>query len=562
MGNIVKKILVANRGEIALRVVRTAREMGISTVAVYSEQDRNAQYVQLADESYLLSGDTYASTYLNEDLLIGILHRSGANAVHPGYGFLSEVPSFADKVEKAGAIWVGPHPQALIDLGDKITARRVAKSAQVPPVPGISEPVRELRTLLDFSHTYGYPVMMKRTDGGGGRGITVVHDDDEMRRFYMNHDAMQGGDLDEYFIEKFIDKARHVETQCGRDRFGDFTVYSTRDCSVQRRNQKLVEEAPAPFLPDEVINQLETYSRSLFNKVDYIGLGTCEFMVTPHRKVYFLEVNPRLQVEHTVSEEVCGLDLVREQIDIADGGHLTPAPAPRGHSFELRITSEDPATNLTPSSGTLERIVWPSGPGLRIDTGVEQGDNLFLINRAGTAQKIYTALPYVDDVSIRPALPDGLVIHITERIPTAVIQGGEGWWIIDKKGMIVEAVSSGTQEGLARVTGLTALLPAVGTKVAVEDAETFRLESLLELLAAMEEWNMVGKVSEIDLSSSANLQMDYDGRFTVRIPMSADFSRKLRALDAVMQELQPNESGTIDLTREDEVRVIPDYGGN
>ena len=187
---------------------------------------------------------------------------------------------------------------------------------------------------------------------------------------------MQGGDLDEYFIEKFIDKARHVETQCGRDRFGDFTVYSTRDCSVQRRNQKLVEEAPAPFLPDEVINQLEAYSRSLFNKVDYIGLGTCEFMVTPHRKVYFLEVNPRLQVEHTVSEEVCGLDLVREQIDIADGGHLTPAPAPRGHSFELRITSEDPATNLTPSSGTLERIVWPSGPGLRIDTGVEQGDTV------------------------------------------------------------------------------------------------------------------------------------------------------------------------------------------
>ena len=243
-------------------------------------------------------------------------------------------------------------------------------------MPGISEPVRELRTLLDFSHAYGYPVMMKRTDGGGGRGITVVHDDDEMRRFYMNHDAMQGGDLDEYFIEKFIDKARHVETQCGRDRFGDFTVYSTRDCSVQRRNQKLVEEAPAPFLPDEVIIQLETYSRSLFNKVDYIGLGTCEFMVTPHRKVYFLEVNPRLQVEHTVSEEVCGLDLVREQIDIADGGHLTPAPAPRGHSFELRITSEDPATNLTPSSGTLERIVWPSGPGLRIDTGVEQGDTV------------------------------------------------------------------------------------------------------------------------------------------------------------------------------------------
>ena len=417
MGNIVKKILVANRGEIALRVVRTAREMGISTVAVYSEQDRNAQYVQLADESYLLSGDTYASTYLNEDLLIGILHRSGANAVHPGYGFLSEVPSFADKVEKAGAIWVGPHPQALIDLGDKITARRVAKSAQVPPVPGISEPVRELRTLLDFSHTYGYPVMMKRTDGGGGRGITVVHDDDEMRRFYMNHDAMQGGDLDEYFIEKFIDKARHVETQCGRDRFGDFTVYSTRDCSVQRRNQKLVEEAPAPFLPDEVINQLETYSRSLFNKVDYIGLGTCEFMVTPHRKVYFLEVNPRLQVEHTVSEEVCGLDLVREQIDIADGGHLTPAPAPRGHSFELRITSEDPATNLTPSSGTLERIVWPSGPGLRIDTGVEQGDTVSPKFDSMMGKVIVTAQNRLDAVARVRRVLDELVI---EGVPTPI----------------------------------------------------------------------------------------------------------------------------------------------
>ena len=372
----VNKLLVANRGEIALRVIRTAHEMGIATVAVYAEQDRNAQYVDLADESYLLSGDTYKDTYLNEDRLIEILQRSGANAVHPGYGFLSEVPSFAEKVERAGAIWVGPHPQALIDLGDKITARRVAKAAQVPPVPGISEPVRALRTLLDFAHTYGYPVMMKRTDGGGGRGITVVADDDALRRFYMNHDAMQGGDLDEYFIEKFIDKARHVETQCGRDRFGGFTVYSTRDCSVQRRNQKLIEEAPAPFLPKEVIDQLTTYSRRLFERVGYVGLGTCEFMVTPQRKVYFLEVNPRLQVEHTVSEEVCGLDLVREQITIADGGHLTSAPEPRGHSFELRITSEDPATNLTPSSGTLERIVWPSGPGVRIDTGVETGDTV------------------------------------------------------------------------------------------------------------------------------------------------------------------------------------------
>ena len=301
----VNKLLVANRGEIALRVVRTAREMGIPTVTVYAEQDRHAQYVQMADDAYLLSGDTYKDTYLNEDLLIDILQRSGADAVHPGYGFLSEVASFAQKVLDAGATWVGPNPKALVDLGDKITARRVATFAKVPPVPGISQSISDMRLLLDFAHTHGYPLMLKRTDGGGGRGITLVHNDDELRGFYMNHDALQGGDLDEYFVERFIDKGRHVETQCGRDSHGNFTVYSTRDCSVQRRNQKLVEEAPAPFLSDGVLEQLETYSRRLFEAVDYIGLGTCEFMVTEQGKVYFLEVNPRLQVEHTVSEEVC-----------------------------------------------------------------------------------------------------------------------------------------------------------------------------------------------------------------------------------------------------------------
>ena len=376
MAQTVKKLLIANRGEIALRVVRTAKEMGIATVAVYAEQDRDSQYVDMADEAYLLSSDTYKDTYLNEDLLIDMLRRSGANAVHPGYGFLSEVPGFAQKVEAAGALWVGPHHHALTELGDKITARRVALRAKVPPVPGISEPVADVRMLLDFAHTHGYPIMMKRTDGGGGHGIAVVHDDEELRRFYTNHDALQGGDLNEYFIEKFVDQARHVETQSGRDSHGNFTVYSTRDCSVQRRNQKLIEEAPAPFLEPSIVDTLEEYSRRLFETVDYTGLGTCEFMVTPNGKVYFLEVNPRLQVEHTVSEEVSGLDLVREQLVIASGGELTPAPAPRGHSIELRITSEDPDTNLTPGAGTLERIVWPSGPGVRIDTGVVEGDTV------------------------------------------------------------------------------------------------------------------------------------------------------------------------------------------
>ena len=376
MVNNVSKLLVANRGEIALRVVRTAREMGIRTVAVYAEQDRDEQYVDMADEAYLLPGDTYRDTYLNEDLLIGILHRSGADAVHPGYGFLSEVPSFATKVREVGAVWVGPDPKALVDLGDKITARRVAARAKVPPVPGISEPVKDMRELLDFAQTHGYPIMMKRTDGGGGRGITIVHNDDELRSFYLSHDALQGGDLDEYFVERFIDKARHVETQCGRDSHGDFVVYSTRDCSVQRRNQKLIEEAPAPFMPPKALEALERYSRGLFEAVDYVGLGTCEFMLTEQGKVYFLEVNPRLQVEHTVSEQVCGLDLVREQLTIAAGGHLTRPESIRGHSFELRITCEDPATNLTPSSGTLTGLQWPAGPGIRVDSGVKAGDTI------------------------------------------------------------------------------------------------------------------------------------------------------------------------------------------
>ncbi|RSX55420.1 acetyl/propionyl/methylcrotonyl-CoA carboxylase subunit alpha [Bifidobacterium samirii] len=370
----VKKLLIANRGEIALRVVRTAREMGIATVAVYAEQDRDAQYVAMADEAYLLPGDTYKDTYLNQDRLLGLLERSGADAVHPGYGFLSENADFAAAVIARGATWVGPSPRALMDLGDKITARRVAVRAKVPPVPGLNESAGDIRALYDFAHTHGYPIMMKRTDGGGGRGITIVRDDDELRGFYLNHDAMQGGDLGDYFIERFIDRGRHVETQCGRDAHGDFVVYSTRDCSVQRRNQKLIEEAPAPFLAPETVERLERYSRALFEAVDYVGLGTCEFMVTANDKAYFLEVNPRLQVEHTVSEEVCGLDLVREQLTIAAGGHVGEPPAPRGHSFELRITCEDPATNLTPGTGTLTALRWPSGPGIRVDSGVVEGD--------------------------------------------------------------------------------------------------------------------------------------------------------------------------------------------
>ncbi|MFC0266250.1 ATP-binding protein [Alloscardovia macacae] len=373
-----KKLLIANRGEIALRVIRTAQEMGIQTVAIYSDQDRLAPYVQRASEAYHMPGDTYNETYLNVERILEIAERAHADAIHPGYGFLSENPDFARRVLDAGLTWVGPRPEALHELGDKITARRFAERAQVTPVPGISEPVSDVHTLLHFCSTHGYPAMLKRADGGGGRGITVVRTEDDVRAFFMSHDALQGGDLDKYFIEKFVSEARHVETQCGRDAAGHFTVYSTRDCSVQRRNQKLIEEAPAPFLSDSVEETLYLFSQRLFEAADYVGLGTCEFMVTAQQDVYFLEVNPRLQVEHTVSEEVCGIDLVREQLVIADGGGVSVQgrAATRGHSFELRITSEDPAKNLTPGSGVIESLHFPEGPGIRVDFGVSAGDTI------------------------------------------------------------------------------------------------------------------------------------------------------------------------------------------
>lgn len=369
-------LLVANRGEIALRVIRTAKEMGIDTVAVFADADRNSRYVHEATHAYHLPGATAAETYLNQDLLLEIMSRAGANAVHPGYGFLSENSEFAAKVCDSGHTWIGPTAAVLDGLGDKITACKTAKTAGVPSVPGISEPVSALEPLLEFANQAGYPVMMKRADGGGGRGITLINNDQEMKDFYDAHNSIQGGDLDAYFVEKFVHRARHVETQSGRDQAGNFRVYSTRDCSVQRRNQKLIEEAPAPFLSATVADKLHEYSAKLFHTVGYVGLGTCEFLVTPDEEVYFLEVNPRLQVEHTVTEEVCGLDLVREQIRIAAGETISELPPSRGHSFELRITCEDPIQGLTPVAGALTKIHWPAGPGIRIDSGVEIGDEV------------------------------------------------------------------------------------------------------------------------------------------------------------------------------------------
>lgn len=363
---------MANRGEIALRVVRTAREMGVSTVAVYCAQDRDAAYAREADEAYLLPGRDGCDAYLDAASILAVAGRAGADAIHPGYGFLSEKPDFARAVLDAGLVWIGPSPEALDALGDKVSARGVAHAAGVPVVPGTSAALTGPDDVTHFVACNGYPVVMKRADGGGGRGISVLNDDDDLHTFLQAHGS--GDDITSYFAERFVAHARHVETQCGRDSRGGFVVYSTRDCTVQRRHQKLIEEAPAPFLGDDVVSRLRGWSRALFETVGYVGLGTCEFMVEPDGSAYFLEVNPRLQVEHTVSEEVCGLDLVREQIVIASGGEASAPRRPRGHSIELRITSEDPRAGLTPGSGRIEDIRWPAGPGIRVDAGVGRGD--------------------------------------------------------------------------------------------------------------------------------------------------------------------------------------------
>lgn len=361
----ISRILVANRAEIALRVIRTARDMGIKSVAVYTDSDINAQFVAQADEAYAIGSD-----YMDIDRIIDVAKAAGVDAVHPGYGFLSEIPEFATAVIEAGIAWIGPDPAVLEKLGDKIQARRLAESVGVSPVPGISDPVAGREAVEGFVASHGYPIVTKKADGGGGRGITVIDSEGDIDHFFAAH----GTESDKFFVERFIRTARHVETQCERDMAGNFAVVSTRDCSVQRRNQKLIEEAPAPQLPGDSEATIRDWSQRLFDAVGYVGLGTCEFLVEPDGRVNFLEVNPRLQVEHTVSEEVTGLDLVREQITIAGGGALSPVPAARAHSFEFRMTCEDPANGMIPSTGTIAKLRWPLGHGVRIESGIVQGD--------------------------------------------------------------------------------------------------------------------------------------------------------------------------------------------
>jgi acetyl-CoA/propionyl-CoA carboxylase biotin carboxyl carrier protein len=373
----ISKLLIANRGEIAVRVNRAAKDAGIATVAIYADQDRDARHVKLADEAYALEGTTSAETYLVIDKILSIARRSGADAVHPGYGFLAENASFAQAVIDAGLIWIGPSPAAIEQLGDKVSARHIAEKVGAPLAPGTLNPVADAAEVLDFVDTHGLPVAIKAAFGGGGRGLKVARTREEVPELFESatREAIAAFGRGECFVEKYLDKPRHVETQCLADQYGKVVVISTRDCSLQRRHQKLVEEAPAPFLSDEQNALLYSSSKAILREVGYVGAGTCEFLVAADGTISFLEVNTRLQVEHPVSEEVTGIDLVREQFRLAEGGALDyDDPAPRGHSFEFRINGEDPGRNFMPSPGPVHVLRKPGGPGVRVDSGVTTGD--------------------------------------------------------------------------------------------------------------------------------------------------------------------------------------------
>ncbi|MFQ4149653.1 biotin carboxylase N-terminal domain-containing protein [Arthrobacter sp. LAPM80] len=375
--HLLRKVLIANRGEIAVRIIRAARDEGILSVAVYAEPDRDALHVRMADEAFALGGATAADSYLAMDKILDAAKASGADSVHPGYGFLAENADFAQKVIDAGLIWIGPPPAAIAALGDKVQARHIAEKVGAPLVPGTKNPVESTQEVLDFADEFGFPLAIKAAYGGGGRGIKVVRSREEIPELYESavREAVAAFGRGECFIERFLDSPRHVETQCLSDAAGNVVVVSTRDCSLQRRNQKLVEEAPAPFLTDEQNAQLYEASKAIMKEAKYIGAGTCEFLVGTDGTISFLEVNTRLQVEHTISEEVTGIDLVREQFRIARGEELGYSdPEIRGHSFEFRINGEDAGRGFMPAPGTVTSLELPSGPGVRVDSGITAGE--------------------------------------------------------------------------------------------------------------------------------------------------------------------------------------------
>ena len=374
-----RKVLIANRGEIAVRVVRACKDAGIGSVAVYAEPDRDALFVRLADEAYSLGGSTPADSYLDIAKIIAVAERSGADSVHPGYGFLAENAGFAQAVIDAGLVWIGPPPEAIEGLGDKVRARHIAEKVGAPLAPGTQDPLDNADQAVAFAKEFGLPIAIKAAFGGGGRGLKVARELSEVADAYESavREAVTAFGRGECFVEKFLDRPRHVETQCLADSHGNVVVVSTRDCSLQRRHQKLVEEAPAPFLTDDQVTRLYDASKAILREAGYVGAGTCEFLVAQDGTISFLEVNTRLQVEHCVSEEVTGIDLVREMFRIAAGEELGyDDPEVRGHSIEFRINAEDGGRNFMPAPGTLSAWKPPQGPGIRLDGGYENGETV------------------------------------------------------------------------------------------------------------------------------------------------------------------------------------------
>jgi len=372
----INAVLIANRGEIAVRVSRACRDHGIKSIAIYSDEDRNSLHVALATDAYALNGLSAAETYLDQDKILAIAKESGADAVHPGYGFLSENADFADRVIAAGLVWIGPPPAAIRALGDKVSARKIAADVGAPLVAGTIDPVDTAEEIIAFAKEHGLPVAIKAAHGGGGRGLKVAYKEEDIPELFASavREAITGFGRGECFVERYLDKPRHVETQVLVDSHGNAVVVSTRDCSLQRRHQKLVEEAPAPFLTPAQEEQLYTSSKAIMKAAGYVGAGTCEFLIGSDGTISFLEVNTRLQVEHPVSEEVTGIDLVRMQLRIAAGEAISPVdPVVRGHSIEFRINGEDPGNGFLPSLGTITKWEVPDGPGVRIDAGFDHG---------------------------------------------------------------------------------------------------------------------------------------------------------------------------------------------
>ncbi|MFE7419827.1 acetyl/propionyl/methylcrotonyl-CoA carboxylase subunit alpha [Rhodococcus sp. NPDC057529] len=372
----ITKVLVANRGEIAVRVIRAAADAGLASVAVYAEPDADAPFVRLADEAFALGGQTSAESYLVFDKILDAATKSGADAIHPGYGFLSENADFAQAVLDAGLIWIGPSPQSIRDLGDKVTARHIAEKANAPMAAGTKDPVKNADEVVAFAKEYGVPVAIKAAFGGGGRGMKVAHTIEEIPELFdsATREAVAAFGRGECFVEQYLDKARHVEAQVIADQHGNVIVAGTRDCSLQRRFQKLVEEAPAPFLTDDQRNRIHSSAKAICKEAGYYGAGTVEYLVQGDT-VSFLEVNTRLQVEHPVTEETAGIDLVLQQFKIANGEALDilEDPTPRGHAFEFRINGEDAGRGFLPAPGPVTKFVPPTGPGVRMDSGVETG---------------------------------------------------------------------------------------------------------------------------------------------------------------------------------------------